>query len=243
MGAVWWILLGVVLFVVIYVIYLFWTSRYLSIKVLDLNTANTTIASTSIKGSSNSNYTYSMWVWVNSWNTSVPHCFVYAPPSSLNSTPPTYNNGQPYDFALYMDQQSPTLYCTLGSSPGDSSNTVVITNNFPLQTWVYVVVCVQTNVVDCYLNGKMIVSQQTNQNSALVTPSYKNLYMGNAPSNNGWDCQMMLFNFQPMVVTPQQVWSSYLSGNGQSMFSSLSSYGLQMDLTQNNQVTSSYTLF
>jgi hypothetical protein len=247
MNTITWIILGVVIFIFVYIVYLYWTSNVLSITILDLNKTNPPVPSTNVKGSTNANYTYSTWVWVNSWNVSVPHCIVSAPPGSSNPPPATYENGQKYDFALYMDKNSPTLYCSIGSSPNDQSNTITITNNFPLQSWVYVVVTVQTNVVDCYLNGKLIVSQQINQNGTpLVTPSFTNIYLGNnsgSGSGNGWDCQLMLFKWMPTIVTPQQVWNSYLSGNGQSMFPSLTSYGLQLDLTQNNQVTSSYTLF
>ena len=253
MGTVSWIILGVVIVVVIYIIYLYVKNSTLVIHKIDLNKQNASISSTTVAGPTNMSYTYSAWVWVNSWNTTTPHCIVYAPQADTQ-TAPFLTNGKDsgsimsttsYDFALYLDTNSPTLYCTLGSRPNDQSNTIVITNNFPLQSWVYVVVCAQNNLVDCYLNGKLITSQLTNQNnSPPVTPSFKNIYLGNG-SNAGstWDCQLINFQRSPSVVNPQQVWTSYLAGNGQSLFSSLSSYGVQLDLTQNNTITNSYTLF
>jgi hypothetical protein len=149
-----------------------------------------------------------------------------------------------YDFALYLDKNSPSLYCTVGAKKADPSNTIVVTNNFPLQTWVYVVICVQNNLVDCYLNGKLITSQQTNQKdgNAPVTPSFENIYLGNG-TDGSWDCQLINFQRSPTVVNPQEVWTAYMAGNGQSMFSSLNSYGVQVGLTKNNNVTKSYTLF
>lgn len=254
MGTVSWIILGVVFIVIIFLFYLYWSTNNLVIYKTDLNSTNPTISTTKLSGATNMSYTYSSWVWVNSWNTTVPHCIVYAPAGSNDSAPPprltngsdTNNTmaGKYYDFSLYLDTNSPSLYCTVGSKPNDKSNTVVITNNFPLQTWVYVVVCVQNNLVDCYLNGKLITSQQTNQldNSAPVTPSFQNIYLGNGPASN-WDCQLINFQRSPTVVNPQQVWTAYLAGNGQSMFSSLNSYGVQVDLTKNNTITNSYTLF
>lgn len=244
MGTVSWIILGVVFIVIIFLIYLYWSTNNLVIMKTDLNVQNTAISSTKISGPANMSYTYSAWVWVNSWNTGVSHSIVYAPvddsaPPPNTDTVKSYN----YDFALYLDKNSPTLYCTLGSKPKDPSNTIVVTNNFPLQSWVYVVICVQNTLVDCYLNGKLITSQQTNQNnSPPQTPSFKNIYLGNG-NNPTWDCQLINFQRSPTVVNPQQVWSAYLSGNGQSVFSSLNTYGVQLDLTQNNTVTKSYTLF
>jgi len=251
MGTVSLIILGVIVILVIYIIYLYWTSTTLAIQKTDFNTVNPAITSDKISGPANMNYTYSAWVWVNSWNTTVPHAIVYAPSANNpNAPPPSLTNGnngamlnQSYDFALYLDTNSPSLYCTLGSQPGDPSNTVVITNNFPLQTWVCIVVSVQNNLVDCYLNGKLIISQQTNQNNTpLVTPSFNQIFLGNGTGNT-WDCQMLNFERLPTVVNPQQVWSKYLSGNGQSMLPSMNGYGVKVDLTQNNTVTKSYKLF
>lgn len=254
MGTVSWIILGVVIIVIIFLFYLYWSTNNLVIYKTDLNSSAPSISASKLSGTTNMSYTYSSWVWVNSWNETVPHCIVYAPASSSDTgLPPRLTNGSDsanvmsansYDFALFLDTNSPTLYCTVGSKPTDKSNTVVITNNFPLQTWVYVVVCVQNNLVDCYLNGKLITSQQTNQkdNSAPTTPSFKNMYLGNG-TNGTWDCQLINFQRSPTVVNPQQVWTAYLAGNGQSVFSSLNSYGVQVDLTKNNNITNSYTLF
>jgi hypothetical protein len=245
-----WIILAVILIVVLFLIYLYWTTNNLVIKKIDLNTAVPNISNSKVSGPTNMSYTYSAWVWVNSWNPNTAHAIAFAPSSSNNNPVAPYlvdgkdvdnvimNNS--YDFALYLDKNSPSLYCTVGSNPNDPSNTIVITNNFPLQSWVYVVVCVQNTLVDCYLNGKLITSQQINQNgSTPKTPSFNNIILG----GNTWDCQLINFQRSPIVVNPQEVFTAYLSGNGQSVFSSLSNYGVQLDLTQNNTVKSSYTLF
>jgi hypothetical protein len=253
MGTVSWIILGVVFIVIIFLFYLYWSTNNLVIYKTDLNTSNPSISKSNISGATNLSYTYSSWVWVNSWNETTPHCIVYAPAGTGSKPPPQLTNGtdmsavmktNDYDFALYLDKNSPSLYCTVGAKKDDPSNTIVVTNNFPLQTWVYVVICVQNNLVDCYLNGKLITSQQTNQKdgNAPVTPSFENIYLGNG-TDGSWDCQLINFQRSPTVVNPQEVWTAYLAGNGQSMFSSLNSYGVQVGLTKNNNVTKSYTLF
>jgi hypothetical protein len=257
-----WIVLGVVLVIFIYFLYQYLTTSTTSISVADLNTSTPAIVSSSIASPGNMTYSIAAWLYVNSWNSSnlnsSPHTLVYAPTgSSTNSNAPLLlngavqtvydNNGQntAYDFGLFLDAASPTLYCAMGATSLYSdttttpSNLITVTNNFPLQTWVYVVISVNTNVVDCYLNGKLVISQLIQQQNSITNPTFKNIYLGNGPGN-GWDAQLSNFKRYTTALTPQTVWSNYLS---QSPNTYLSSYGLQMDLTQNGSVTNTYKLF
>jgi hypothetical protein len=59
---------------------------------------------------------------------------------------------------LYLDTTAPTLYCKL-SGLGNNANPVIkVTENFPIQKWVYVVISVDSQIADCYLDGKLIKS-------------------------------------------------------------------------------------
>jgi hypothetical protein len=257
------IILAVVLIVFLYILYQYLTTSTTTVSIANLNTSIPPIPSNTIAGPTNMNYTYAAWVYVNSWNSNnlanTPHTIIYAPTGNSNggtapllmngAIQPTYdNNGQntAYDFALFLDTNSPTLYCALGATSLNSdttstpSNLITISNNFPLQTWVYVVVSVNTNVVDCYLNGKLVISQLIQQQGSIVTPSFSNIYLGNG-SGPGWDAQLSNFKRYTTALTPQQVWSNYLSQAPNTF--SMTSYGLKVDLTQNGSVTSSFTLF
>jgi hypothetical protein len=94
--------------------------------------------------------------------------------------------------------------------------------------------------VDCYLNGKLVISQLVQQQGSVVNPTFKNIYLGNA-SGPGWDAQLSNFKRYTTALTPQEVWSNYLS---QAPNSSLfNGYGVQVDLTQNGSVTNTFKLF
>jgi hypothetical protein len=258
-----WIILAVVLIVFLYFLYQYLTTSTTTVSIANLNASIPPIASATIAGPTNMTYSYAAWVYVNSWNSNnlsnTPHALIYAPtggstasnaPLLLNgSIQPSYdNNGQntSYDFGLFLDSASPTLYCALGATTLNSdttstpSNLITVSNNFPLQTWVYVVISVNSNVVDCYLNGKLVISQLIQQQGSIVTPSFSNIYLGNG-SGPGWDAQLSNFKRYTTALTPQIVWSNYLSQAPNSFF--LSSYGLQVDLTQNGSVTNTYKLF
>jgi len=256
------IVLAVVLIIFIYILYQYLTTSTTTITIADLNNSIPPIASTTIASPTNMIYSYAAWVYVNSWNSNnldnTPHAIIYAPsggssntnaPLLLNGSTTAYdNNGKntALDFGLFLDASSPTLYCALGATSLNSdttttpSNLITISNNFPLQTWVYVVVSVNTNVVDCYLNGKLVISQLVQQQGSVVNPTFKNIYLGNA-SGPGWDAQLSNFKRYTTALTPQEVWSNYLSQAPNS--SILSGYGVQVDLTQNGSVTNTFKLF
>jgi len=258
-----WAILAFLLFIFMYVLYQYLTTSTTTISVADLNTSIPPIVSTTIASPGNLIYSITAWVYVNSWNSNnlsnTPHALIYAPtggstasnaPLLLNgSIQPSYdNNGQntSYDFGLFLDSSSPTLYCALGATTLNSdttttpSNLITVSNNFPLQTWVYVVVSVNSNVVDCYLNGKLVISQLIQQQGSIVTPSFSNIYLGNG-SGPGWDAQLSNFKRYTTALTPQIVWSNYLSQAPNTL--TLTSYGLQVDLTQNGSVTNTFKLF
>jgi len=258
-----WIILAVVLIVFLYILYQYLTTSTTTVNIANLNASIPPMASSTIAGSTNMTYSYATWVYVNSWNSNnlsnTPHALIYAPtggstasnaPLLLDGSVQTSydNNGQntAYDFGLFLDSTSPTLYCALGATTLNSdttstpSNLITVSNNFPLQTWVYVVISANTNVIDCYLNGKLVISQLIQQQGSIVTPSFSNIYLGNG-SGPGWDAQLSNFKRYTTALTPQTVWSNYLSQAPNSIFAS--SYGLQVDLTQNGSVTNTYKLF
>lgn len=257
-----WAILAFLLIIFMYVLYQYLTTSTTTISVADLNTSIPPIVSTTIASPGNLIYSITAWVYVNSWNSnnlgSSPHAIVYAPTGGTNtSNPPLLLNGSTteydnkgqntgYDFGLFLDAASPTLYCAMGGTNLSSdigstpSNLITVSNNFPLQTWVYVVISVNTNVVDCYLNGKLVISQLIEQQSPIVSPTFQNMYLGNG-AGKGWDAQISNFQRYTTALTPQIVWSNYLSQSPNRSF--LTSYGVQMDLTQNGSVTNTFKLF
>jgi hypothetical protein len=134
---------------------------------------------------------------------------------------------------------------------------IPITNNLPIQTWTYVLVSVSTIAgayVDCYINGKLVTSQQlTNGSSASVPFNMQSISNSNihntilfpSPPTNPGDCDIYLnkISWIPTAIDPQTAWTYYNQGNGNPTGSGvLSSYHLQIDFTHND-ITSVWKLF
>jgi hypothetical protein len=153
---------------------------------------------------------------------------------------------------LYLDKNSPTLYLDMNMN-NNSVKTMTITDNFPLQKWVYIIVSVDNQFVDVYLNGKLIQSMrffsivQNNSVNTISIPSVPPdattlLYLGNSgltPPFTGWDAQISQFyQWSSGPMDPQTAWKNYLKGNGSSFLSNyLGNYNLNLQLISNNNPT------
>lgn len=91
---------------------------------------------------------------------------------------------------------------------------VIVTDKFPQQKWVYFVVNVLNgNVVEVYLNGKLI---QTKQLSKTVTNNTRGtLSIGGTNTVDGY---VTKFKRDPVALLPDDVWKNYLAGNGLATF-------------------------
>lgn len=174
-------------------------------------------------------YAYGVWVYINSWNS--------------NATKIIFSRKN--DMIVYLDKMTGTLNCIMsptGNNPdvitgnGNEQSAVInITNNFPLQKWVYIVVNVDNTIVDIYLDGKMVKSLQIKQ----VTPDItSDLYIG-----NGYDSILTYLQRWSYALDPQTVWNSYMNGNGSSMLSQVGAYHANLQISQNNTVQGNMWLF
>jgi hypothetical protein len=181
--------------------------------ITNMNKDKVSIANTDIVNPTSVRSSYSMWIYVNSWGTT-------------KKTICSAKVGTTSYFELYLDATSPTLSCKITTS-GATPDTVVVSNNFPVQRWVYIVISIDGNVVDCYLDGKLIRSQQLT-NLASINKDIT-IETGN------FDAYMTSFYRKPAASDPQSVWSTYMSGNGYTSNNLLSDYGFSFSVTKDNK--------
>ena len=217
------IILGIVIILLIYVLYKFFrndTGRILT-KSSNLNTTNedtTAVASDSISSDDSKIYSYGLWLYVNTWS-STSTKIIFRRQNSKSST---------NDIRLYLDSTTPTLKCDFYTNYSTSTplETVNITNNFPIQKWVYIIVSVDNKIVDTYLDGKLITSQQLN---GTPTVSEGDIYLGK------FDAYLANFQYWKSAMDPQTAWKTYMSGNGGTAISKMfKSYGVDFSLKKDN---------
>ena len=225
------IILGIVIVFFIYLLFKYLTNTSTTVSPsADFTKAIPTITGDSLTAATNLSYAYGIWLYVQNWDPSAQKTIFYRP-----------NN-----IHVYLDKNTPTLYCKMWLSNG-STQLITITNTFPLQKWVYIIVSVDNQFVDCYLDGKLVVSQQIPPPLQPVDSTTSPLYLGNSGTPNfsagvsgvslgsGWSANALIFTRWTTPVDPQTAWNWYMKGNGKSSFSSLfGSYGINYSVLKDN---------
>ncbi len=128
-----------------------------------------------------------------------------------------------------------TINANYGDNGGVYTNTnaavSTITNTFPFQKWVQVVVSVDGNAVDVYLEGQLVKTLSANfgTSSDLKTAD---LGAGNKVTVG----KLKNFVYKPTVISPQEVYNSYMRQNSLAGMGGLfSKYGIDMSLLKNNE--------
>lgn len=234
------IVIGVILLVVL--LYFLFSSYFSSATTLDseysLNNADGTIPnipSSDISVPDAANFTYSIWLYVNSW--------------SSTSEKEVFHRD--YETRLFLDRNTSTLKLSLGN-PGTSTSgenqelykdtNIEITNNFPLQKWVCVLISVDNNIVDVYLDGKMVKSLYIGNGS---TPPFQGQQSdSDIVFGSGWDAYISKFERNAQSTDPATAWKKYLEGNGSSRLKdALGNVSINLSVTKDNVETATYSIF
>jgi hypothetical protein len=218
------IILAIVVVVLFYILYKYFLVKSTELsKTASLSATNPAIPITN--NPSSLRYAYGIWIYVNSWNTGVSKTIF----SRTNN------------IKLYLDSTAPVLKCDIAMN-GGSRKTLEITDNFPLQKWAHVVVSVDNQYVDAYLDGKLIKSgRMVDGQNGPATPTGKDIIIGGGTT---FDAYISKFQHWAEPVDPQTVWSEYMSGNGQGgITSAISSYGINLSIIKDNIEQSKYSIF
>jgi hypothetical protein len=123
----------------------------------------------------------------------------------------------------------------------DNQNTQIITNNMGIQRWVYVIISVNANVVDCYLDGKLVISYQTNgyPNPSISCSQKTNNWGINF--GNGSDIYISGFTRTATATDPATAMSGYAVKPPGAKSST--AYSANLQINQNNQLLTNLRLF
>lgn len=230
------IVLGVILLVVIfYLMFQDWFSGKTKLtQQQSLMETITSIPSTDLSVPDATRFTYSIWVYVNSWNTTIDKLIF----------------GRENEIALYLDKDTATLKLQFNPKVGAplttnytgsnsiSPEVIDVTNNFPLQKWVCVLVSVDNNIIDVYLDGKMIKSVYVNDNMPLNARATSIVF------GSGWDAYISKFERTIKPTDPKSAWDKYMEGNGGSTLSNaLGNMNINVSVLKDNVETTTFSLF
>ena len=240
------IILAIIVILLFYILY-----RFFMLKSTELSsTANLLDSNPSIpivNKPTSTRYSYGIWIYVNSWNSSIPKT-IFERTNNIK---------------LYFADTAPVLKCnitmddgqTLAAGASAPTTTLEITDNFPIQKWVHIVISVDNQYLDAYLDGKLIKSGRlyseavtadtttgttASPESTPKTPADEPMIIGGGTT---YDAYIAKFNHWSLPLDPQTVWSIYKEGNGQGgMNDYISSYGIDLSILKDNVEQSKYSI-
>jgi hypothetical protein len=183
---------------------------------------NTSISLKDLSDPTATNYFFSAWIYVKSKASANDNIIVVGSPTSAATK-----------IVLRLDNAS-KLSLIFGT------NTIIIMDDFPLQKWVCVIVSVDYNILDFYIDGKLIRSIKHTVTAPSITTTDQIM------CNTTTSSEIYLASFErfPFAIDPTLAQSKYMSGNGANPLSNyFSSYEGSFSLSKDNLEIKKVSLF
>ena len=234
--------IGIILTILV-IVFIYYVLKYIFTDPYTLQTlSNGQTQSTINKGSlanggDSSNFSYSIWFYINDWNYQFgKNKVIFGRMEQGTGTIADVSGINPSPLVV-LGQTENNLNVYLQCEGIDTPSMCSI-DNIPIQKWVCLVVSVYSRTMDLYLDGKLVrtcllpgVPNISTSSDVLVTP-----YGG----FNGWTSRFQYFSNS---LNPQDAWNIYTQGYGGNMFSNLlKSYQIQFSLLENGVTYSSITV-
>lgn len=253
------VILIIIIVVLLYIVIRYIFSSNNTLSSLSSGTTMQTIDAGSLtKGSvaNSSNFTYSIWFYINDWNYKYgENKVLFGRMGGLTDTTGSSVSGvsgaKPCPAVVLgsiENNLSIMLTCYPGSgsvlSSGDvrsSDGSIVHTcsvSNVPIQKWVNLLISTYGRTLDVYLDGKLVTTcvlpgvAMINQNA--------NVYVTPVGGFAGWTSK---FQYFPNSTDPQTAWNIYQQGYGNSWLSNLfGKYKVKVTFSNNGTDSGGFTI-
>ena len=195
-----------------------------------------TISAAKLKNSTNSyDYTYSMWFYVDDWNYKFGQDkILWERQDEEGKAGPSVSLGKMQNditisMACYPTTSNPQLQ--------DNLHTCVV-KNFPLQKWVNLIISLQGQTLDVYIDGKLQktcvlegVVKVNKEEDVKVTP---------AGGFSGWTSN---FQYWDKASNPQEAYNIYRKGYGGGVLgNAFNKYKLRVQVLKDNDVAGGFEI-
>lgn len=240
------LVLFLVFIIILYLIYNYFLKNQNETKVIDIHDASEKkiIDSGKLPAFSNTDYSISVWFYINDWNKSygqkkyilgkylkdgndinpVPSITLDPFTNDLNVSV-TYANPKP----MYGGKKYSIHECTV--------------NSVPLQKWCNVIMSVNNRLLDVYLDGKL--RKTCPLEGVPMGNASSNMYLCGSPDDkdtgfSGFLSNMKIYTY---AISPRKAYDIYSNGHSGSGIGSLANkYKLKMSIVEDNMEVNSLTL-
>lgn len=237
------LLIFIIILIVIVVRYIMKDVNTLSgvVSAKTMQTISASSLASSSSGGNSSNYTYSVWFYVDDWN------YRYGEPKVIfgRMTSGT-GSKEPCPSVVLAPAEnniiiSLAVYPGLDEQPTEGENYIIHNcpiANIPIQKWCNLLMSVYGRTMDLYLDGKLVrtcilpgVAKVDNDSNVYVTP------------NGGFAGWTSNLQYWPNATDPQKAWDIYTKGYGGSWLGNLfGSYSVKVTVMENDVESTSFTI-
>ena len=216
------IILGIIVAVLIYVLYLYFSDDSTKLfEYEDLSKSGKIIGSGDLHTSGD--YAYGFWIYINNYS---------GGKTLLQRIKPADSSSYEPSLKVYLPGSTPTLKVDIETTASsEPTETINVTNNFPIQKWVHVVVSKDVQVVDVYIDGKLVKSHMLEASSIG--------HEGDLTSD-AFEAFMARLKTWKHALNPQTVYDEYMKGNGQTGM--ITGYGVDVSLLRDNIEQTKFSL-
>ena len=207
-------------------------------KEQDMTKAISSISADSLSKPDAQRYMYGLWLYVNAW----PTAGALPATAVVPARTPIFTRNK--DMELFLDGTTGKLVLNVLSDVSTTTvankvQAITITNNFPIQKWVHIVISVDNQIVDLYLDGKLVksvnISPATHVPDALSAITF-------TPLSSGSSAFMTKFSRLPTIADPQSVWNLYMQSSGTGTNGN-GKLGVNLSLLKDNIETGKYAIW
>lgn len=232
------IILSIVVILVLYFLYVYLFSDNTQTTMVTSHNAKTTkvISASSLPINNSTNYTYSIWMYINDWD------YRYGQTKVVFGRTDSNNDPSP---SVTLHPSINNLDVTLATYPVDSTNasqsnlTTCTITDVPLQKWTNIILTTNNLSLDVYLDGKLVktcilpgVPKIDNTSSVSLTP------------DGGFSGYTNNFEYYARNINPTEAYNIYKSGYGGSgMLSSMfNKYRIKLSFVEDNAEVNSFEI-
>lgn len=215
-----------VIIIILYMIYTYVTNTSLTSGLQKLNEP-LTFQPNKLDKPGSATYSYQCWLFLSGNSTSGRTLFKRS------------NGNNIENFAAILNNT--TLAIKAGTGSGSPSTIMSVTDQFPMQKWVYLVINVFSNgTLEAYMNGRLV--KTVNTKASDIKPSaIAPLTIGDSSLTGGY---VTKFTRLPSTLDAQTIQTNYYAGNGISnIFSTIIPYGMNMTISKGEEVQKSIKIF
>lgn len=232
------VVLGIAMFMVLFFLYrLLLGNRTATITNLKYDAELDPFSFGTLSIPNSTRFSYYVWIYVNNVDPSIDENIFRVSDSTIKTATAARSGDL---LSLYV-KNTTELYVDVLTGTNNNLTPIIVTGNFPMQSWQQVIISFDNTHLDVYHNGKFVKSTHFENSNLPVKTSSSSIINFGKPTRS--DINIKLFSVLEYPMDPQTAWNKYLEDSKTSNGANTVNYGLKLNVSTNNKPSTPFTLF